>query len=136
MRLFFFVPLLVIAAAIYGAFAISAGDNVSQELSNEIISLTLPSGAAWQLTLGHVFIILGVVCLFLELLKSTNPTDSAIAEISISGVCSLIFLLLFVLARPFGTSEFFLITVMAFLDFLVGCFVLVSTARRTIDHEG
>lgn len=130
------IPGPLYVAVIYAAFSIIVGgQNVPAQLSKELFAVALPSGALWQLTLGNLFIVLSVVSLFFELLKSTNPTDSAIAGNSVSIICLVVFLLLFALLPGFGTTEFFLLTFMTALDVVVGLIVLVSTARRTIDHE-
>jgi len=134
MRAFFFFPIQIFAALAYGLFALAAQD-VPHALATDLINVQLPSGASWELTIGQLFILGGILCLFIELLKSVNPTDSAIAEFSISAIVSVVFLLFFVLWKPFGTTEFFLITMMSLLDFVVGGFVLVAVSRRTIDRE-
>jgi hypothetical protein len=135
LRIFEFVPGLIYVAIIYGITTLAMGGSATEQMAHVLISITLPSGADWQLTTGHIFILLAALGLFFELLKSTNPTDTAIAENGISAVSLLFFLLLFVLVRAFGTTEFFFIVFMQVLDTIVGLVVLVSTARRTIDHE-
>jgi hypothetical protein len=129
------IPSLVYAALIYAAVVVPIGAHAPEQLATELYSLALPSGAVWHLTYGHLIVIISIVCLFFELLKPSNPTDSAIFVNSVTAIAALIFLLLFVLVPSFGTSEFFLIALMAFLDFIDGGVELVSVARRTIDRE-
>ena len=134
-RVFNLVPGIVYVAVIYAIASASFGGSASEQMAHVLFSIMLPSGAVWQLTIGHIFILLGGLGLFFELLKSTNPTNLAIAENGVSAVAMLVFLLLFVLVPAFGTSEFFYLTFLQLLDTFVGFIVLVSTARRTIDHE-
>ena len=135
-RMLGLIPGLLFPALVYALFTMSSGGaDVSAKLAHEVFSIALPSGVNWQLTTGHLFVIFAVVALFFELLKSTNPSNLAVVENGVSLIVLLVFLLLFVLVRNFGTTEFFLMVFMAGLDTLVGFVVLVSTSRRTIDVE-
>ncbi len=64
-----------------------------------------------------------------------RASQAAIAEIGVATLAAVIFVLLFALHPAFGTTEFFLITVMALLDMFAGFMFLVSESRRTVEIE-
>jgi hypothetical protein len=71
--------------------------------------------------------------LFVELLKSTTSRKIAIINHSLSMVLFIACLVEFLLFPAFGTSIFFLLTVMVLLDVLAGFIVTIVSARRDVD---
>jgi hypothetical protein len=136
MRVLWFFPVLVYAAIAYALVAFtSAGGDVPAHLAQHLFSIKLASGAEWGLTVGQVLLVFATLCFFFELIKASEPTQAAIAEIGVATAASVIFVLLFVLHPKFGTTEFFLITVMSLLDMFAGFLFLVSESRRTVEIE-
>jgi hypothetical protein len=129
------IPLLAIPAVVYAMIAMTAGSAaIVTTMASPAFSMTLASGAEWVITRGHLVTLLGIVCLFFEILKSTRPTANAMIDNSLSVLVFVSCLVAFLLAPGFGTTEFFLIILMSLLDFLAGFIVMVSTARRTVDY--
>jgi hypothetical protein len=56
------IPFLAIVVIAYNVIALLTGP----ALSSAVMSATLPSGAAWTLTLGDLLILAGISLLFLE----------------------------------------------------------------------
>ena len=85
-----------------------------------IFTLTLLSGAAWTVTLGDILLALAVLLLMFEVIKSARPGGKYLADHLLS------LLLLggaaaeFVLLPQFGNSIYFLLTALAFVDFVSG----------------
>ncbi len=61
------IPLTIIPLIIYNIIAFAFPGTT---WTGEIFGLTMVSGARWALTLGDLMIMLGITCLFLEILKS------------------------------------------------------------------
>jgi hypothetical protein len=117
-------PLLLIPLAIYN---IVAWLMPGVSLTDPLVRLTLPSGAEWPITLSDVLLALGVLMLLLEIAKGAKPgskylTDHLLSLILFAGSAAE-----FVLLPKFGTSTFFLLSLMAMVDFFGG---LVLRAGR------
>jgi hypothetical protein len=127
------IPLMLIPAALYGALVLTVGEpSLRPFLAETLFSMMLPSGAEWVVTRGYGLVILAAGCLFIEIIKSTRPTGSAIAENILAFLSFAGFIVLFLLIPSFGTIEFFLIMIMTLLDFLAGAIVMIFVARRDV----
>jgi hypothetical protein len=117
-------PLLLIPLAIY-SIVVFLMPGVS--LTEPLVKLTLVSGAEWPITLSDMLLTLGVLLLLSEIIKSARPgakylTDHLLSLIVLGGAAAE-----FVLWPRFGTSTFFLLTMLALVDFLSG---IALRARR------
>ena len=87
------------------------------------------SGVAWTVTLGDVLIALGIVLLLFEVIKGARPgakylTDHLLSLVVFAGAAAE-----FVMLPQFGTSTYFLLTLLALVDFLSGI-ALARTAAQ------
>jgi hypothetical protein len=128
-------PLLAVPAVLYALFAFPAGQGTAEGLAGHAFGITMASGATWNLTWGGLLIVFAVICLFVEILKSTKPSNAAMVDNALSVGTFVICLILFILVPGFATTEFFIIMIMALLDFLAGMVVMVSTAQRTVAYD-
>lgn len=99
-------------------------------LSAPLITLPLMSGANWPVTLSDVLLAFGVVLLLLEVMKARHPgakyfTDHFLSLLVFGGAAAE-----FLLLPQFGTSTFFLLTLIALIDFLAGLALRVRRPRR------
>jgi hypothetical protein len=62
------IPFLAIIVVAYNVIALLTGP----ALSHTVMSATLPSGAAWTLTLGDLLILVGISLLFLEIVEASR----------------------------------------------------------------
>ena len=146
-------PLLIIPVALYNLLAVIAGGPVTttnaagelvsataaplQGVLNEtFFSLPMISGVQWVLTQGDAILLLSIVFLFLEILKSTSTGTSTIVNRAISMMLFILCLIEFLLAPNFATSTFFILMSMTLLDVLAGVVVTIVSARRDfgVDH--
>jgi hypothetical protein len=117
-------PLLLIPLAIFNIIVFLM-PGVS--LAEPVVKLTLMSGAVWQLTSGDMLLALGILLLLLEVIKGARPggkylTDHLLSLIVFGGAVAE-----FLLWPRFGTSTFFLLALLALVDFLSG---IALRARR------
>src|SRR5471030_1755275 len=117
-------PLLLIPLAIYNIIAFLMRD---VSFAAPLVTLPLPSGMAWPVTLSDVLVTLGVLLLLCEVIKGARPcakylTDHLLSLVVLCGAGAE-----FVLLPPFGTSTYFLLTALALTDFLSG---IALRARR------
>src|ERR1700754_2686391 len=94
-----------------------------------LFTLTLVSGVAWPVTLGDVLIALGILLLLFEVIKGARPgskyfMDHLLSLVVFGGAAAE-----FVMLPQFGTSTYFLLTMLSLVDFLSG---IALRARRRV----
>jgi hypothetical protein len=117
-------PLLLIPLAIYNIIVFLM-PGVS--LAEPVVTVTLMSGAEWPLTLSDMLLALGIVLLLFEIIKGARPgakylTDHLLSLIIFGGAVAE-----FLLWPRFGSSTYFLLALLALVDFLSG---IALRARR------
>ena len=132
------LPLLALPVLAYNLAALTlAGGFGSQEaairMSEALFTLAMSTGVDWPVTLGDLLLLVGLIVLFIELLKSTTSRRTAIVNHALSMLLFVGCLVEFLLAPAFATSAFFLLTVMVLLDVLAGFIVTIVSARRDVD---
>ena len=110
-------PLLLIPLAIYNIIAFLMRD---VSFAAPLFTLPLPSGTDWPVTLTDGLLTLGILMLLCEVIKGARPgakylTDHLLSLLVFGGAAAE-----FVLLPQFGTSTFFLLTLLALVDFLSG----------------
>ena len=135
------VPLLLVPVIIYNLFALTQVFGNKLQAANgalkaEFMTIPMPMNGAWALSVGDLFVLLGLFMLFFELIRATNTNKIAIVNHSLSMILFILCLVEFLLVPGFQTSTFFLITVMCLLDVLAGFIVTIVTARKDFDFGG
>jgi hypothetical protein len=108
-------PLLLIPLAIYNIIAFLMHD---VSMAAPLITVPLPSGATWSVTLSDTLVTLGILLLLCEVIKGARPgakflTDHLLSLIVFGGAAAE-----FVLLPQFGTSTYFLLVLLALVDFI------------------
>jgi hypothetical protein len=117
-------PLLLIPVAIYNIIVFLM-PGVS--FADPVAKLTLMSGAEWPLTLSDILLALGILLLMFEVIKGARPgakyfMDHLLSLIVFGGAAAE-----FLLLPRFGSSTYFLLVLLAMVDFLSG---IALRARR------
>jgi hypothetical protein len=134
-------PLIVIPVLIYNIIAFVGGMGnegalaVREHMAAVAATVPMSSNVTWVVTWGDVLILVSLVLLFIELLKSTSTGASAIFNHALSMIVFIICLVEFLLHPAFATSVFFLIMVMSLLDVLAGVIVTIVSARRDVEFD-
>ena len=118
-------PLLLIPLAICNIIVFLMRD---VPLTATLVTLPLMSGVAWQVTLSDVLIALGILLLMFEVIKGARPgskyfMDHLLSLVVFGGAAAE-----FVMLPQFGSSTYFLLTMLALVDFLSG---IALRARRS-----
>jgi hypothetical protein len=129
------IPTLILPALLYALVALPAGDNVSGALASQAFAMPLASSALWVVTWGNFITFVAVIVLFLEILKSTWPSPAQMVDNGLSVAVFIVMFVLWLLVRPFGTSEFFIIVLMCLLDFLAGSVIMTRVSQRTVQYD-
>ncbi len=138
-------PLLAIPVVIYNLFALTkvlgvakamASESAGQALTSQLMSIPMPGGSHWVVAWGDVLILVSLIFLFFELIRSTHTDKVAIINHSLSLILFIVCLVEFLLMPGFATSTFFLIMVMTLLDVLAGFIVTIVSARKDFEFSG
>jgi hypothetical protein len=127
------VPVFVLLA--YNALVLPGG-NPAATLTATVMSLALASGAAFILTVGELLLLIGVLALFIEIVKATRGSMVSAVDHALSALVFVAYLIEFLLVKSAGTGVFLVLTLMSFLDLIAGFTVTIGAARRdlTIDR--
>lgn len=113
-------PLLLIPLAIYNIFAFLMP---GVAFTSQIANVTLPSRVQWSATFGDALLAVAVVLLLLEIVKASRPGTRYLTDHFLSLLVFLVAVIEFTMLAPFGTSTFFLLTVLTAVEFLA-CVVI------------
>jgi hypothetical protein len=120
-------PLLLVPLAIYNIIVwLMPGVSLAEPL----VKLTLVSGAEWPVTLSDILLVLGVVLLLLEVIKGARPGAKYLTDHLLSLVLFGATAAEFVLWPRFGTSTYFLLSLLSLVDFLSG--IALRSRRVTV----
>lgn len=125
------IPLLGVLLVLYLLLAMT-GANFGAGAEG-LFSITMISGAKWSPTLGDLFVIMGTILLFVEIIKSTRTSIVSNIENSLSMLVFIIYLVSFIVMPAAGTSTFLILMLMSLLDSMGGFIVSSTTARRDVN---
>jgi hypothetical protein len=117
-------PLLLIPLAIYNIIVFLM-PGVS--LAEPVVNVPLMSGAEWPLTLSDILLALGILLLLFEIIKGARPGAKFLTDHLLSLVVFGAAAAEFLMWPKFGSSTYFLLTMLALVDFLSG---IALRARR------
>jgi hypothetical protein len=129
------VPVLIYNIIAFGGSAISGAAKVREQFDSPASTIAMASNAQWVVHWGDVLLLLALIMLFVELLKSTSTGTSAIFNHALSMLVFIVCLIEFLLSPAFATSTFFLIMIMSLLDVLAGVIVTIVSARRDVEFD-
>ena len=121
------IPFLLIVIVAYHLVVMVA----DTALATMTIAATLPSGAAWSLSIGDLLVLAGIALLSFEIVKASRSRQAALDH-AFSMVLFVVALLEFLLVHACGTAVFLILTELTLIDVISGFAVSLSTARRDI----
>ena len=124
------LPLVVFAFGLYNAIVLLVGEDA---LGREIFELRLLSGGLWKFTWGDLVLLVTLVLLFVEIVKSTTTTTSTLIDHGLSMVVFMAVGAEFLMVPQAATSVFFLILVATLIDVIGGYTIGIRVARRDLN---
>jgi hypothetical protein len=121
-------PKMALPMVVYAILALAFGLEFVR--AGTLFGLPTLSAAMWEVSPGDLILILGLVFLFIEVIKSAQPKAATVLSHAVSFFVFIIGLLLFLLAEAFASSVFFLLTLMALLDTVAGLVIGTAVAAR------
>jgi hypothetical protein len=124
-------PFLIIVVLVYNLIVFLS----ETALGDTVLSVSMMSGAVLRLTTGDLVILLGLVVLFIEVMKSARSTSSTILDHMLSTVVFIVALVEFLVVHQAGTAVFLIVTTICFIDVVAGYTVSIRAARRDIAFD-
>ncbi|MGE5511732.1 MAG: hypothetical protein ACM31O_10840 [Bacteroidota bacterium] len=132
------LPLIVISFILYNVMALFSGDLPTEEVFRKaFFHVPMLRGATWSFTWGDLVILVTMICLFAELIKSTYTSSASLVDHGLSMVVFIACLVEFLLVPQAATSVFFFIVVAVLIDVVAGFMIGIRVARRdlSIGHD-
>ena len=131
----FIPPLLVIPFLLFNILGFTMFGGQPTGWAQQLFQVRMVSGTEWSLTWGDLMLVIGLICLFFEVLKSTNTGRSSLIEHMLSTALFIIFLVEFILAGVAASSVFFLLMAMSLVDVVAGFSISITGAGRDVTME-
>ncbi|NIV72362.1 MAG: hypothetical protein GWN44_06610 [Calditrichae bacterium] len=96
----------------------------------------LPSNHAWQPTMHDIVLMIGLLVLYFEIVKSTKTGSTTVVDHTLSTFVFIAYLLEFLMAPIVADSTFVLLGCMSLLDVLAGFTITIVAARRDFSVGG
>jgi hypothetical protein len=125
-------PLLLIPLAIYNIFVFLMP---GVAFTSPVVSVTLMSGVVWTLTFGDALLALAMLLIMLEVIKAARPGARYVTDHFLSLIILGAAIAEFLLLTPFGNSTFFLLAVLAAVEFLAGLVIGIRNRPRRVRAE-
>lgn len=125
------IPLLLIPLILYNVVMLGPGAGIGG-LENQVMELSMLSGATWVVNVGDLFILIALVLLFIEILKSTRTGPFSVLDHMLSMFVFVAFLVEFLLVKEAATQIFFVLMAISFIDVIAGFSVSIKSAGRDV----
>ena len=126
-------PLLLVPFAIYNIIAFLMP---SLTWTGQWTYVHMISGGDWTMSAGDLLIVLAILLLFGEIMKSTRIGIRTVVDHALSLILFLGMLVEFLLVKQAASSTFFLLLVICFIDVMGGFAVTLRSAQRDLTVEG
>lgn len=146
------IPLILIAFLLYNFVVLFSGwssvegvdpntvaDGAAKAnavLDSHLFSLPMISGAHWVFTIGDLIMLLTLLLLFIEVVKSTYTSTASLLDHGLSMLVFVASLVEFLTVPQAATSLFFLIMMAAIIDVIAGYTIGIRVARRDMTFGG
>ena len=131
LRLLDAFPLMLLVIIGFGLYAgVNGAADMNAALGGVLFDIPITSGDQLSFTTGDLFIMIGFVMLFIEILKSTSSGTVSIMNHGLSAAVMVIAIVLLLIVQGFGNTTFLFITLMTMFDVIAGFIITTITARR------
>jgi hypothetical protein len=121
-------PLLLLPFVLYCMVAFL----LDMDFSTPLFSVPLLSGRSMSVNTGDLLVLLGIVLLYVEILKATRLASRAIVDHVLSFVLFIVMVIVFIAVPRAATSTFLMLMALSFVDVIGGFTITIRTAQRDI----
>lgn len=123
------IPLFAIVLIAYNLVVFSTE---GAGLQTVLVTIPLVSEGSFDFDISSLLITLGIVFLYIEIIKATGTSVASIIEHVLSLLVFIAFLVEFIVVKQASTPTFFILTLMSLLDVIAGFTISISSARRDV----
>ncbi|CDX25018.1 conserved membrane hypothetical protein [Mesorhizobium sp. ORS 3324] len=127
------IPLLIVPFVLYNLGLLGLFGSGDDPWATEMLSFRMMSGGVFSMTLGDLMVLIGLIFLFVEMVKSARTTNASIMDHLLSTLVFIAFLVEFLLVKGAAHSVFFTLLIIALFDVLAGFSVSMRSASRDIN---
>jgi hypothetical protein len=124
-------PLLLVPFVLYNMAAFL----LNLPLGTVLFGFSLPSGESLAVNIGDLLVILGVLLLYLEILKVTRLAAKAVMDHLLSVMLLAAMVVELVTVKQAATSAFLILLVLSFVDVISGLSLAIADPGRNIALE-
>ena len=141
MRYLRYVPFFLILVVLYhiglGLHYVGTIPANPFDVNMSLLEVPVPSrDVGFVLNISELFAMLGIICLYFEAIKATRTTRDTMIDHMLSMGVFVFCLVEFLVLPGAGTSTFMILTLLTFVDVLLGFTVSYASARRDIAIGG
>ncbi len=125
------IPLIVIAFILYNIVVLLG--HGTEALDSTLFNMKLLSGGIWTFKIADLLILVTLILLFIEIVKSTYSTSSSLID---HGLSMLVFIacgIEFLTVPQAATSVFFVIMAATLIDVVGGYTIGIRVAKRDLN---
>lgn len=125
-------PLLLVPFAIYNIVAFLMP---GLAWTAPLTTVHMMSGGDWSMSAGDMLIVLAILLLFGEMMKSTRIGIRTVVDHGLSLILFLAMVAEFLMVSQAATATFFLLLVISFIDVMGGFAITLRSAQRDLTVE-
>jgi hypothetical protein len=130
------IPLMVIPFVLYNLISFGfIAEGGASPFAAQVFSMNMMSGGTFSLSLGDLLLLISLIMLFFEILKSSRTSNASVVDHLLSTLVFVAFLVEFLLVKSAATPVFFILMTMAFIDVLAGFSVTIRSAGRDVNFN-
>ena len=114
------IPLMIVPFILFNLGLMGRFGSAPDPWTAEMFAVDMMSGGRWAMTLGDLMILVGLICLFFEIVKATRTSTASVVDHLLSTFVFVAFLVEFLLVRGAAHSVFFVLMIAALVDVLAG----------------
>lgn len=128
------LPMIVVPFIVYNVVVLFGGSRSAEDVLNAtIFTLPMMNGTKWVFRWSDLIILLTMLMLFVELLKSTYTSTASMIDHGLSMLVFIACLVEFITVPKAVTSAFFFILIATLIDVVAGYTIGIRTARRDVN---
>jgi hypothetical protein len=129
------IPLLIVPFILYNLGLIGLFGGGADPWGQVLFTITMMSGGVWSMTLGDLMVLVGLLFLFIEIMKSTRTSTASVVDHLLSTFVLVAFVVEFLLVAGAAHSVFFALMLIALVDVLAGFSVSIRAAGRDVNFR-
>jgi hypothetical protein len=128
-------PLMIIPVILYmlvaGGGGVSGHADIARVLSHGI-DIRMFSTDVWHFSMGDALEMVGLIMLFVEVVKATRTTSREIINHALAMLTFVVALVCFITLKGFSTSVFFMLMAMTLFDVIAGYTISIVAAEHDL----